>query len=159
MRLQLAITVDECGTHDVAVCDIIVGAHTHVVAHAVHPALSGLVGELGEEGVAINDITEALGLIDTAANISTVVEAIAAEEVPAFQAVVTRKASAIHPRITTSNVDCTVETLALVLLQDDVDDACRAFGIVAHRRVGDDLDAFDHVALQGAQSILGAHAR
>ena len=159
MRLQLAVTENESGTHNIAVGDVIVGTHTYVVTHAVHPSLGGLVGKLSKEGVAVNDITEAFCSINTATDVATVVEAIAGEEVPTFQAVVARNARTIHPRITASDVDRAIKTLTFVLFQDDIDDTRRAFGIIAYRRVGDDLYALNHVALQGTQSILSAHAR
>ena len=149
MRLQLAVTVNESGTHDVTVSNVIVGPHTHVMTHTVHPTLRGLVSELGEKGITINDITEAFGLIYAAAYIMAVVETIASKEVPTFQAIVSREACAIHPRIASSDIDCTVEALAFVFLQNDINDACRPFSIISHRRVRYNLNALNHVTLQG----------
>ncbi len=147
MRLQLTVTVDKGSAHDVVVGDVIVGTHTHVVTHAAHSAFSGLVGELGEEGIAIHNVAETLSLIDTPTDIAAVVEAIAGEEVPSFQAVVGRKTCAVHPRIATPNVDRTIEALPLVLFQNDIDDTCRAFRIVTHGRIGNHFDTLNHVAL------------
>ena len=132
MGFQAAIAIDESRANDVTVSDIVVGTHAHIVPSAAHTALGGLVGELGKDGVAFDDVAVAFGQVHAAADVRSVVEAVTRKEVPAFQAVVGREARAVHPRIAATDVDRAVEALPLVLFQDDINDARRAFSIITH---------------------------
>ena len=170
MGLQPAVTEHKSRANNIIVRDIIICTHAHVMAHTAHFAFRGLVGELGEnrvtgrikrlanKSICVINI-KAFGPVHATADVMTVVEAIAGKEVPTLEAIVGREACPVHPRIACTHVDSAVEALAFVFLQDDIDDARRAFCVVTYRGVGDDLDSFNHVALQGTQGILGAHTR